>query len=164
MHEVLVPVICNLCNASLQHGVFPTSLKQAIVLPQLKKNTLDWPMQPGVLQTNFESYPHLKSGWTNCHIQMVRHAEENQLFPVRQSSYRCSYSTETAMLCVHNDLVCAVDNKEVTALVLLDLSSAFDTVDHSSCVNRSPSAFWRWRVCNGLVHVIPVWQHSDLPA
>ena len=32
------------------------------------------------------------------------------------------------MLCVHNDLVRAVDNKEVTALVLLDLSSAFDTV------------------------------------
>jgi len=36
------------------------------------------------------------------------------------------------MLCVHNDLVRAVDNKEVTALVLLDLSSTFDTVDHST--------------------------------
>jgi len=34
------------------------------------------------------------------------------------------------MLCVYNDLVLAVDNKHVTALMLLDLSSAFDTVDH----------------------------------
>jgi len=33
LQEVLVPVICNLCNASLQHGVFLTSLKQATVLP-----------------------------------------------------------------------------------------------------------------------------------
>ena len=63
MQEVLVPVICNLCDASLQHGIFPTSLKQAIFLPRLKKSTLDpSSMQPGVLQTNFESYPHLKSG------------------------------------------------------------------------------------------------------
>ena len=54
------------------------------------------------------------------------------LFPTRQSSYRRGYSTETAMLCVYNDLVRAVDSKLVTALVLLDLSSAFDTVDHST--------------------------------
>ena len=67
--------------------------------------------------------------------RLVGHAEENKLFPVRQSSYRRSHSTETAMMCVHNDLVRAVDNKEVTALVLLDLSSAFDTADHSTLLN-----------------------------
>ena len=44
------------------------------------------------------------------------------------------------MLCVHNDLVRAVDNKEVSALVLLDLSSAFDTVNHATLLN-----FLHWR-------------------
>ena len=39
------------------------------------------------------------------------------------------------MLSVHNDLVRAVDNKQVTALVLLHLSSAFDTVDHAALLN-----------------------------
>jgi len=67
--------------------------------------------------------------------RLVGHAEENKLFPVRQSSYRRSHSTETAMLSVHNDLVRADDNKEVTALVLLHLSSAFDTVDHATLLN-----------------------------
>ena len=42
------------------------------------------------------------------------------------------HSTETAMLCVHNDIVCAVDEKRIAALVLLDLSAAFDTVHHST--------------------------------
>jgi len=36
------------------------------------------------------------------------------------------------MLCMYNDLVRAIDSKLVTALVLLDLRSAFDTVDHST--------------------------------
>jgi len=63
--------------------------------------------------------------------RFVRHAEENRLFPTRQS-YRRGHSTETAMLSVYNDFVRAVDSKLVTALVLLDLSSAFDTVDHTT--------------------------------
>ena len=60
--------------------------------------------------------------------RFVRQAEDNHLFPTRQSSYRRGHSTKTAMLCMYNDLIRAVDSKLVTALVLLDLSSAFDTV------------------------------------
>jgi hypothetical protein len=50
--------------------------------------------------------------------------------PSTQSAYRKHYSTETALLRIHNDIVSAIDQGQVAALILLDLSAAFDTVDH----------------------------------
>ena len=52
------------------------------------------------------------------------------LFPTYQSAYRSFHSNETALVCIHNDLNGAMDAGHVGALVLLDLSAAFDTVDH----------------------------------
>jgi len=46
------------------------------------------------------------------------------------------HSTETALLKVSSDIMMSVDSKKYTVLVLLDLSSAFDTVDHNIMINR----------------------------
>ena len=62
--------------------------------------------------------------------RFVKHTENNHMFPARQSAYRRHHSTETTVLSVYSDMVRAVDQKRVVALVLLDLSSAFHTVDH----------------------------------
>jgi len=62
--------------------------------------------------------------------RLTAHVNASNLFPVHQSAYRARHSTETALLSVHNDLVCSIDDGKVSVLVLLDLSSAFDTVDH----------------------------------
>ena len=42
---------------------------------------------------------------------------------------------ETALLKVQNDILMSMDNKELTLLVLLDLSAAFDTTEHSVLLN-----------------------------
>ena len=53
-----------------------------------------------------------------------------------QSAYRRRHSTETALVKVQNDILLAMDNGNVTMLLLLDLSAAFDTVSHSILINR----------------------------
>ena len=58
------------------------------------------------------------------------------LFPELQSAYRQHHSTETALLKVKNDLLMALDKGRVTLLLLLDLSSAFHTVEHESILDR----------------------------
>ena len=53
------------------------------------------------------------------------------LLNVNQSAYKSSHSTETALLKIQNDIAFSVDSGKVVALTLLDLSAAFDTIDHS---------------------------------
>jgi len=53
-----------------------------------------------------------------------------------QSAYRKGQSTETALLEVLDGVLTAADDKQVTVLIGLDLSAAFDTVDHRLVLDR----------------------------
>ncbi len=53
-----------------------------------------------------------------------------------QSTYHKEHSTETALLHVQNDILCAVDDACAVVLFLLNLSTAFDTVDHAVLIPR----------------------------
>ena len=53
-----------------------------------------------------------------------------------QSAHRKFHSTETALLKIHNDILASMDAGKVTALTLLDLSAAFDTIDHAILLRR----------------------------
>lgn len=70
----------------------------------------------------------------------------HKTFEKFQSGYRQLHSTETALLRVSNDIIMASDAGKSTILVLLDLSAAFDTVDHHILIDRL-----RDRVRPGLV-------------
>ena len=126
----LAETIAKMCNMSLEEGIFPNSLKSTIVRPRLKKTNLD--------PENMNSFRPIsiltflsKTVERAVAIRFVQHSELHKLLPHRQSAYRSSHSTETAVSAVHNDLVQTMGSGNIGALVLLDLSAAFDTVDHS---------------------------------
>ena len=61
--------------------------------------------------------------------------------PVFQSAYRKVHSTETSHMMIRNDILMNMNNQEVTLLVLLDLSAAFDTIDRTLLLWRPQSRF-----------------------
>ena len=68
--------------------------------------------------------------------QLMDDIHEHNLMEPLQSAYRPEHSTETTLLKVRADIHQANDNQEVMCLVLLDLSAAFDTVDHTILLQR----------------------------
>ena len=68
--------------------------------------------------------------------QIYDHMVSNAIFLALQSSYRQFHSTETALIKVMNDILLKMNSQHVTMLILLDLSAAFDTVDHQKLLER----------------------------
>ena len=69
-------------------------------------------------------------------MQLVDHLTQNELVDIFQSAYRKGHSTETALLRVQNDILMEMEKENVVLLVLLDLSAAFDTIDHEILLKR----------------------------
>ena len=86
---------------------------------------------------------------------MYNHMTDNELFPVLQSAYRKEHSTETVLLKVVNDFLSNMNKQHVSILVLLDLSTAFDTVDHAILLCRLETSF-------GITGAAPAWFSSHL--
>ena len=66
---------------------------------------------------------------------------QKTLLPSRQSAYRKNHSVETALVRVQNDLLQSLDAGNEAILILLDLTSAFDTVDHNTLQSRLVNHF-----------------------
>ena len=70
--------------------------------------------------------------------QLTDHVKTYHLDVMYQSAFKVLHSTEMAFRKVQNDILHAVDDNKSVILLLLDLSSAFDTVDHLLCYLDSP--------------------------
>ena len=69
-------------------------------------------------------------------IELQSFLEDNFVLEKFHSGFRSRHSTESALLKVHNNIALSVDAKCPVVLVLLDVTAAFDTVDHSVLLSR----------------------------
>ena len=74
-------------------------------------------------------------------VQLTKHVMTNHLDEKFQSAYKEFHSTETGLLRVHNDILCSLDQNKSVILLLLDLSAAFETVDHAILISRLSNRF-----------------------
>ena len=126
--EMFIPILRSAINKSFNQGIFPDSLKHGTVRPVLKNKDADI--------ENFKNYRPVtnttflaKLVEKAANIQLVNYLESNNLFPTHQSAYRKQHSCETTMIKVIDDIQTLISQKKMVMLVLLDLSSAFDTID-----------------------------------
>ena len=68
--------------------------------------------------------------------RLEQHIINHSLYDALQSAYRVAHSTDTAIIKIHNDIVNGIDKDQCTVLASLDLSAAFETVDHDILIGR----------------------------
>jgi hypothetical protein len=73
--------------------------------------------------------------------QLATYLKDNRLLPDLQSAYRAHHSMETAVLKVLSDILLALDSGDLAVLTLLDLSAAFDSVDHETLLGRLQQSY-----------------------
>ncbi|KAK3530731.1 hypothetical protein QTP70_000763 [Hemibagrus guttatus] len=129
----LLPFITTVINGSLTSGHVPTVFKKASVIPILKKPALD----PSDI-SNYRS---------------------NNLHDPNQSGFKAAHSTETALLAVTEKLHAARSAKLSSVLILLDLSAAFDTVNHKTLLSTLGVLEFVEQHGNGL---LPTWMFAHI--
>jgi len=133
--DLLAPFLSDLFNRSLSEGYVPKSQKTAYITPHLKKRGLDKNENKNYRPvSNLSFLSKLLEKTVAC--QLIDFLERTNALPLLQSAYRKYFSTETALLKVFSDLCRAIDDGNVCLIGLLDLSAAFDTVDHDILISR----------------------------
>ena len=129
------PIILFIVNDSLKTGMFPEILKSALVRPVIKDESGDTECYKNyrpISNLTFLSKVIEKS----VHKQLEDYLKKHNLHAELQSGYKSHHSCETATLAIYNDLLCITDSKSKIILLLLDLSAAFDTVNHSLLLQK----------------------------
>ena len=138
--DVLLPSITAIINRSLLEAEVPACFKIAIIIPLLKKETLD----PDIFK-HYRPISNLaflsKVLERIVSTRLCSHTDNHPNSERLQSSYKKFHSTETALVKIQSDALTSIDQQKCVVLLLLDLSAAFDTVDHAVLLDRLKTRF-----------------------
>ena len=132
--DILLPSLTKLVDCSLKEGCVPDAFTSSVVTPLIKK--------PNLAPDDLKNY-HPVSGLSFISKlvkrvvakQLLEHIHVYNLDNPYQSAYKIGHSTKTVLLSIKNEVHLSLSRGEPTALVLLDLSAAFDTIDHSTLLS-----------------------------
>lgn len=126
-------VLLHIINLSLSTGIFPDKLKIAKIIPIYKSDESD----------QFKNYRPIsilpcfsKFFEKVIYNRITAHLDKLAILYDHQYGFRKNRSTCTALIHLINKLACDIDNQKVTAGVFLDLSKAFDTINHSILISK----------------------------
>ena len=130
-----LPVITSLINASFTRGIgkFPRSWKLAVVSPILKDGNHEEPNN----NRPISRLPILSKVCERVALnQIMPYLVSNERLSTRQSGNKKLHSTETSLIRTTDAILSAIDEKKIAAVVLLDVSKAFDTINHGILFNK----------------------------
>jgi len=135
IHDVILPFLVQIINSSIRTQTFPDTEKLAIVTP-VPKSRKAHRNEPNTFRpvSNLSFISKLIEKIVET--QLSEYLESHKILSKFQSAYRKFYSTETAILKIHNDILNSLDKNECTIAIYLDLSAAFDTLDHVKIIDR----------------------------
>ncbi|KAK3529297.1 hypothetical protein QTP70_027733 [Hemibagrus guttatus] len=144
----LLPFITTVINGSLTSGHVPTVFKKARVIPILKKSALHPSDISNYRPVSLLSFLSKNLERVVCN-QLSDYLMQNNLHDPNQSGFKAAHSTETALLAVTEKLHAARSAKLSSVLILLDLSAAFDTVNHKTLLSTLRNlgicgTAWEW--------------------
>ena len=131
--QLLIPPITHIINLSIQSHQFPTTWKVAKIIPLFKKGD---PLNP----KNYRPVAILpilsKVLEKAVFLQIMDYMDSNQLLHPNHHGFRTGHSTTTCLIQLYDTWVEAIDQGKYAGTCFLDLSAAFDTVNHSLLVEK----------------------------
>ena len=131
----LSPLLTALVNQSLSESSVPSDLQQALVFPTIKNAYGDRDSLSNYRPVS--NIPFLSKLLEKVVLeQLSDYLKRNELLGKHQSGYRIGHSCETLLASMFDDFLGEMDKGKVVALICLDMSAAFDTVDHQSLLKE----------------------------
>ena len=131
--DVLLPHFVNLVNLSLKTNSCD-GIKEAHIVPILKAINLDKELFENFRPVSLLSFIS-KLTERVVHMRINSHLDSNSLNNDSQYGYKKHHGCDTMILKLIDDIFVAVDKKFGVVMLIIDLSAAFDTVDHSLLLN-----------------------------
>ena len=133
MKNIISPILTKIINKCYETNSFPNSMKHAAIKPIHKKGNTDEisNYRPiSILPTLSKIFEKAAAN------QIVHYLESNKLLHRNQHAYQKLHSTITCLIELLTYVYSLIDKKKLTAIISLDLSKAFDSIDHKLLLKK----------------------------